>query len=205
MAYTFRKGINFARKLDKYYKKEKIFALIRRIAVGITLTTTILAFVVIFLNLRVSIRTRNLAVERKRLLDSLLERSAENEKLFVLSDKIRFARKILDTEDVRFLVYYKAVDNVIKDIAKQSTESAIQIQNFQLDKNRNVSFEISTEDLKEYLDFLDSIDDPKFLKLFKELTLANFNITKGAATNLYSLKFKGKFKPLDEKTKEITN
>lgn len=199
MAYKFRKGINFARKIEKYYKKEKLFLAARKSAIGLTFLTTAITVFVIFLNIKISIQTRSLTIERKKLLDSLLEHSIENEKLFVISDKVRFAKKILNTEDVRFLTYYKAVDDVIKEISKQSTESAIQIQQFQLDKNRNVNFEITTESLQGYLSFLDSIDETKFLNLFEDLTLTRFNITKSSNSDLYTLKFKGRFKQLDEK------
>ena len=201
MSYTFRKGINFAYRLDKYYKKEKLFALLRKISILMTFLVTLVTIIVIFLNIKTSIQTKELTFEKRKILQLFLEHSTETEKIFTLLDKMKFTQKVLNTKDVRFLIYYKAVDDIIKEISKESSHSAIQIKNFSLDKNRKVDFEITTEDLQEYLKLLDSIDKQKFLNLFEELTLTNFNINNEISSNVYTLKFRGKFKPLDKNEK----
>ncbi len=194
MAYSFRKGINFATKLDKYYKKEKAFSLLRRISLVLTGLTVITAFILIFLNVRTLIKLRNLAIKRKTLIDSLLEHSTQNEKLSVIADKTEYTRKLLDTQDVRFIAYYKVVTDLIDEISNESTSSAVKINNFQLTKNREVKFELSTSNPETYLQILNSIDSDEFLSNFERLTLKNFSISGNANESSYTLTFEGKFK-----------
>ncbi len=198
MSYTFRKGINFAKKIDKYYKKEKFFSLLRKISIFFSVFTSIVAFLVVFLNLHTAIRLRNLVLERKKLVDLLLKKSLENEKLLIVADKIRYARKLLKEKDVRFLTYYRKINEIVESITNESSSSAIKIQNFELDNKRNVSFELVTATSEDYIKALEFIDRDEFLDLFNELVLTSFGLTKGKVINEYSLQFKGKFKELDE-------
>lgn len=197
--YKFRKGINFAKNIEKYYKKEKIFANLRRASIALTLITTFFAFILVWLNLKTSLQIGQLAQKRRNILSSFLEKSNENEKLLVISDKIKFIKNLLENKDVRFLLYYKAIENVVKKVETEGTSSAlIKIETFELDNNRSTVFELTTTDFTSYLKLLDLIDQDKFLNLFENLTLTNFSLTKGEKNNSYSLKFKGKFKKLND-------
>lgn len=200
--YKFRKGINFAKNIEKYYKKEKIFTYLRQASIALTLITTFSVFILVWFNLRSSLQIRELAQRRRDLLNSFLERSIESEKLLVISDKIKFMKSLLENKDARFLLYYRTIEDIVKRVKNESTSSAaIQIDNFELDNNRNTKFELTSTDFNSYLQLLDFIDEAKFLNLFENLTLTNFSLTKGEENNSYSLKFKGKFKRLDYEEK----
>ena len=201
MAYTFRKGINFAKKIDKYYKKEKIFSFFRKFSIFLSLMTVILTIVLLTKSLRLSLLLKEKNLEKKRLMNEFLQTATENEMLFTISTKTRLIRKILRTDDVKFLNYYKAINDILEELSHESSASAVQIKQFSLKKDRTVNFELITQQPSAYLQLLDSFDTPKFLNLFESLTLKKFSIANVGKIEMYSLKFSGKFKPIYEESK----
>ena len=201
MPYTLRRGINFIRNLEKYYQKEKPFVYFRYFTIVFTFTTIVLSLYFIFLNLSLSLKIRSLINQKKEILEVFLTRYSETEQISVITDKLKFILNTLEKEDTRFPVYYKKINQLIStDSAKNDStqEANAKIEKFSLDKNKEVEFTITVQGTDNFVQLLNNIDNEDFYQSFEYLELINLNLTKGEETNLYILKFKGRFKKLTD-------
>lgn len=105
--------------------------------------------------------------------------------------------------------------DISEDNSKLATESATikksskfelgSLEIFKLDKERNVEFTVTFNNLTRFIDFISFIESNKFLKYFEHLTINGFNLTHstksqslGFEKENYKLSLKGKFIKINE-------
>lgn len=202
MGYILRKGINFAKKIDKYYQQEKTFKFLRTLSTMFSLLSIFLLVMVIYFNLKTTIEIRDLSIKKNQLIGSVSQLTVENKKLFEIADKTNYVKRLLDKEDVQFWVYYGKINEIIENISKESTDSAVVLKNFDLDNKRQTKFELVTTTPANYLKVLQFIDREEFLNIFENLNLTSFSLKKNLEENVYSLEFTGVFKELDNELED---
>ena len=105
--------------------------------------------------------------------------------------------------------------DIAEDNSKLATESAIikkvtefelgSLEIFKLDKERNVEFTVTFNNLTRFIDFISFIESNKFLKYFEHLSINGFSLTRstesqslGLKNENYKLSLKGKFIKINE-------
>lgn len=164
--------------------------------------TTVLGFIffIIFLylsNLQVNLRKQlnNLNNDKQANLNYLLENKDTEAKLrYFKTKQTQLNRYIQD--DVNFLPYY----SLLKETISTSSESAA-IGSIIIDKNKETEFVVNFSDYPSIINFLNYAEAEEFLKNFTKLSLTNFDLLAEEGRDSYKsyeLKFKGKFKPINE-------
>ncbi len=105
--------------------------------------------------------------------------------------------------------------DIAEDNSKLATKSAIikkvtefelgSLEIFKLDKERNVEFTVTFNNLTRFIDFISFIESNKFLKYFEHLSINGFSLTHstkskslGIEKENYKLSLKGKFIKINE-------
>ncbi len=179
---------NDYQKVEKYFSHLRVFILI--------LSFILLALVTFFfVYLKQKNQEINNLLGQKSALIEIINRQKENEAKLIFIQKKYQALKDFMKDDANFLPYY----NLLNSALSLSTGSAM-LEKVQIDKGRNVVFDISFTNIGELTNFLSFIESESFLKQFETLSLKNYSAfnEEASQTESYKLSFEGRFVPLNE-------
>jgi len=181
--------INLVISREDYQKYEYYFSWVKKV-VFILAGIFFLLFLIFFTIISVKQKKYDdYANQKQSLLESLKLKSGDEAKIYYLQKKYEDLNTFLK-EDAFSTPYYKLLTNALKESSQSSN-----LENFEINKKREVDFTISFEGFSDLMNFFKLTESPDFLKNFEQISLKSFSVI-GADINKkenYELSFTGKF------------
>lgn len=183
-----KKTINLLQKRGLYARAEYRFLLFRRFVLGLSVLFLLICLFFTYQYFQTKLQIDALQSKQNQLLRDLQLNSQKEAQLVVLSKKLSQYNKF-SKDDAKFIPYYNLLLKTL-----QSASQSAKLSQFNIDKNRKVSFTLTFASFDELISSFRFIETPSFLNNFLTLTLVKFDGTRaGYEDNKYELSFNGTF------------
>lgn len=191
-----KKRINLLIYHKKYKETELVFSVIRKgVTVFLFFSLLIIPLMLLILNNKKT-QLNQLIEERNKLKEKLNKKKEVEIAYQIFSHKFGQLKEILSF-DVNFFPNYQ----LINDSLKNATTGAF-LDSIEIDKNKKTNFIVSFQNIDELINFLNYIEEKKYLSNFSQLTLKSFTLDQSSfgsqAIKKYQLNFSGQFKKDNE-------
>lgn len=184
-----KKYINLLTTKKDYKEKEQFFLILRKISFVLIFFTFILLITILLFQQKINSQYQKLLLEKENYLQQLLSKKEIEKKVIYINEKGVTFNKILK-EDVDFLPYYQTLIDYFPASSQSATIKSISFNN-----KKEVKIVVNFINEQELYQFLDHLEEDKFLNLFSNLFLNSFNLSE-KEKKFYQLILEGQFKPL---------
>lgn len=187
-----KKRINLLIYHKKYQETESLFSTIRKVVMAFLFFSLLIIPIMLLILNNKRTQLNQLIEEKNRLKEELNKKKDVEIAYQIFSHKFSQLKEILSA-DVDFFPNYQ----LINDSLKSATTGAF-LDSIEIDKDKKTNFIISFQNLDELINFLNYIEEKKYLYNFSQLTLKSFSLDQSSlenqASKKYQLSFVGQFK-----------